>query len=191
MKKNEKLTIEQQQLVIENQHLVDIVIRRYVIINKENPGYSHDDLFQVGCLGLCIAAQKYDPARGDFGSFAMYLIWQQILVYLQSINRHQAVRPIEDDEDNGGPDRFVDTRAEFDPQQATENQEFVTLLKDLEKNYTGVTLKGIQALELMLVGYKGTDIADLYKVQPNHVSAWIARARKKLRQDERLLQYLK
>lgn len=191
MKKNEKLTTEQQSLVVENQQLVDIVIHNYIKINKEDPGYSREDLFQAGCLGLCIAAQKYDCTRGEFGPFAMYLIRQQILIYLQGINRHQVVHLMEDDENNGGPDKFDDQCADSDLQQTLENQEVITLLRELEQDYSGVTLKGIQALELMLIGYKGADIADLYHVKPNHISAWVSRARQKLRQDERILRYLK
>ena len=42
---------------------------------------------------------------------------------------------------------------------------------------------GVEALELKIAGYSGTDIAKLYGVQPNHVGAWISRAAQKLKKD--------
>lgn len=187
MNKNDKLTNEQQLLVLGNQHLVEIVIKNYIYMNHKDPGYSYEDLYQVGCLGLCIAAQKYDNKRGEFGSFAMLLIRQQILRYLQHINPHQKVQPLEDDEDNGGPSILEFLSSDGNPCEAAENRDVFQVLQNLKQNYSGVVLKGIEAIELMLIGFSGADIARLYKVKPNHVSAWIARAKQKLRTDDYFL----
>ena len=42
---------------------------------------------------------------------------------------------------------------------------------------------GIEALELKIRGYSGADIARLYHTEPNHVGAWISRAKAKLKKD--------
>lgn len=52
-----------------------------------------------------------------------------------------------------------------------------------KRTYSGVAKLGVEALELKIAGYSGTDIAKLYGVQPNHVGAWISRAAKKLKKD--------
>ena len=50
-----------------------------------------------------------------------------------------------------------------------------------KRTYNGVARLGVEALELKIAGYSGTDIAELYGVKPNHVGAWIARAAQKLK----------
>ena len=52
-----------------------------------------------------------------------------------------------------------------------------------KRMYSGVARLGVEALELKIAGYSGTDIAKLYGVQPNHVGAWISRAAQKLKKD--------
>jgi DNA-binding CsgD family transcriptional regulator len=51
-------------------------------------------------------------------------------------------------------------------------------------NASGVTAKGIEAIRLQAQGYSCKEIGQLFGGAPdNHVSAWISRARKYLRQD--------
>ena len=57
-------------------------------------------------------------------------------------------------------------------------------LRRLGDQYRGVVQKGIHAMALKLNGFTGADIAKLYHVPPNHVSAWIARAQTRLQQDK-------
>ena len=52
-----------------------------------------------------------------------------------------------------------------------------------KRTYSGVARLGVEALELKIAGYSGTDIAKLYGAQPNQVGAWISRAAKKLKKD--------
>jgi RNA polymerase sporulation-specific sigma factor len=64
--------------VSQHLHLVHHVIRKY----KLKPlGYlDHDDLFQIGCLGLLIAAKKFDESLGyKFSSYAIPSIRYHIL----------------------------------------------------------------------------------------------------------------
>jgi len=65
-----------------------------------------------------------------------------------------------------------------------ENSLFVEqVLEYGKRTYSGVAKLGVEALELKIAGYSGTDTAKLYGVQPNHVGAWISRAAQKLKKD--------
>ena len=72
------LSAEQQIMVEENLGLVRAVLSRCV----NNPGsmgiYSYDDLFQIGCIGLCKAAAQYQPGRAVFSTYAYITIRNHI-----------------------------------------------------------------------------------------------------------------
>ena len=55
------------------------------------------------------------------------------------------------------------------------NNEYDRLIKVIKESSSGVALKGIEAIDLKIKGYSGSEIAKIYGVKPNHVSAWIAR----------------
>ena len=52
-----------------------------------------------------------------------------------------------------------------------------------KSNYNGITKKGIEAIALKYQGYSNAEIANLYHVKANHISAWISRARSRLKAD--------
>lgn len=59
------MTKQQQQLVEENMKLVHFVIQRYY------PWHTNDDdIIQIGMIGLCIAAEKWDAEKGAFSTYA-------------------------------------------------------------------------------------------------------------------------
>ena len=72
------LSDAQQIMVEENLGLVRAVLSRCV----NNPGsmgiYSYDDLFQIGCIGLCKAAAQYQPGRAVFSTYAYIAIRNHI-----------------------------------------------------------------------------------------------------------------
>lgn len=53
------MTAEQEKLVIDNIPLVHFLVQKCARING-----NYDDYVQAGCIGLILAAQRYDPARG-------------------------------------------------------------------------------------------------------------------------------
>lgn len=70
------LTKEMQKKVEENMGLVGKVISDK-IHGLDTPNfYSYDDLFQIGCIGLCKAA--YSDCGGTFYTYAYRLIWNEI-----------------------------------------------------------------------------------------------------------------
>ena len=63
------------------------------------------------------------------------------------------------------------------------------VLRKCKATYSGITLRGIEALELKSLGYSTREIADRYETTVNNVNAWISRARAKLREDPQMLQF--
>ena len=53
------LSDEQRKLVENNLSVIDQVIRKRITMNREIPGMEYDDLYQIGAIGLCKAAVKY------------------------------------------------------------------------------------------------------------------------------------
>jgi RNA polymerase sigma factor (sigma-70 family) len=174
------LTTEQQTLVSEHLYLVDKVIHFDIRRNMSNPDYSHEDMYQTGCIGLCMAAAAYDGSR-PFKAFARKAVFNQIIDYCRGINRHGRVDHL---------DEFTDaqmnaaTGVSGDVAEYADFHIILDRMAELKPRYSGVTLKGITAIELKLKGLTGADVAKLYGVPPNQVSAWIARARQKLLKDE-------
>jgi len=75
---DKRLTDEQRAMVEANVGLVyGFVLRRY---GREHP--KHDDLVQAGVFGLMRAAQKYDPAKAKFSTYANYWIRQATQRYI-------------------------------------------------------------------------------------------------------------
>lgn len=70
-----RLTDAQRTLVEDNLGLVGYVVNTRLCVDVE----SIEDMFQVGVLGLMIAAQKYDSSRGVmFSTFATHCVMNQI-----------------------------------------------------------------------------------------------------------------
>lgn len=67
-----------QKLVKHNFRLVIWMARRYT-----RPGLQLDDLIQWGNIGLMIAAQRYDPAKSRFTTYAYHWIRQSVLRNIQ------------------------------------------------------------------------------------------------------------
>ena len=73
------LTKEQRVKVEENMGLVGKVIGDCVHTLDKGCIYTYDDLFQIGCIGLCKAAQTDQPGhKGAFSTYAYCLIRNEI-----------------------------------------------------------------------------------------------------------------
>ena len=79
------MTTEQEKLVEGNLRLVDFVIRRKFPRWREIGEY--EDVQQIGRIGLCKAAQTYDPDKGRmFSTYAAKCIRNELKMALRSIN---------------------------------------------------------------------------------------------------------
>lgn len=66
------------QLIIQNKKLI------YKLAHYYDSGPNIEDLFQVGCIGMINAYEKYDPSFGtEFTSFAYFYIMGEMKKYLR------------------------------------------------------------------------------------------------------------
>ena len=65
-----------QEIVLKNFHLIQVVVSQYRYLATET--ITADDLFQVACMGLMQAVQKFDPRRGvKFCTYAVVSMKRQ------------------------------------------------------------------------------------------------------------------
>lgn len=164
------LSETQRQLVQENMGLVGKVIKDKVHRWNQPGLYSYDDLFQIGCIGLCKAAAT--DRGGCFSTYAYRLIWNEICNALIYASRREAAEQVTDPEHM--PSNTSDEEKWFD-------SELRKALAQSEKRTNGVVTKGIRALQMMAEGYTCREIGKQMGANDKNVSAWISKARKYLR----------
>ena len=76
----EKKSVEIRNIIFEKyKYIAEIVSRRFV-----NKGIEYDDIYQIACIGLLYAIDRYDVERGfEFTSFATPTIIGEIKKYFR------------------------------------------------------------------------------------------------------------
>lgn len=186
MKCVKRLTADQQRLVEENLTIVERVLRFDINANPCVAGLGYEDLYQEGCVWLCNAALTFDPARGNFASYARQVVQNGLVSYCRNLTGKQSrMISLAEMEPTALAALEVQHNAPFDIERETP-----LLLAAAESQYSGVTRKGVHALALQVSGIPLTAVATRMSAPPNHVSAWISRAFHKLRNDESFLSSL-
>ena len=186
MKCVKRLTSAQQRLVEENLTIVERVLLFDVRADSCIAGLSYEDLYQEGCVWLCNAALTFNPARGSFASYARRVVQNGLVSYCRNV-LSQCRHTVSLD------DLEPAVLATLEAQNAVSSHtkcETPLLLVIAESQYSGVTRKGIHALALQVSGMPLTAVAVRMSAPPNHVSAWISRAVRKLRNNESFLSSL-
>ena len=172
------LSKEQQRIVEANLGLVHKVIADKVHGPYQMGIYTREDLYQIGCIGLCKAAAT--DKGGNFSTYAYRLIWNQICDALIYSTRHQAKECV----------------CEIKPYMLGASDELpVTsgLAEALEKAKAFAppsTVKGIEALKLLADGYTCREIGErMGGASDKLVCAWISKARKFLKEREEIACY--
>ena len=151
------LTHEQRIKVEENIGLVGKVIQDCVHTLGAGSMFDYDDLFQIGCLGLCKAAQTDKPGHTvAFSTYAYRLIRNEIYTELERATRRG---------------REVAT----DPAELP-----CTVLDDDTPEQREACSALLVRLERAMDGYTNREIGEMFGVPANHVTAWVSRARKAL-----------
>lgn len=187
MKFNQPLTPEQQSLVEQNIALIHWTIQKYIHVKEGIYGLGYSDLYQEGALALCHASVTYRAGHTQFNSYAITVIRNHLLDHCRYIARQLRNTPICSLDatvvDDGLPLVKESKIARDDTEEWISKIYLSQLLEHGKRHYKGVAKLGIQAMELKIKGYSGTEIARLYHTKPNHVGAWISRASEKLRED--------
>ena len=165
------LNDEQRVLVEENMGLVGKVIKDCLKRPGAQGCYTYDDLFQIGCIGLCKAAQTNRPGRGAFSTYAYLLIRNEFYNELERSTRYAR-------EVSSCYLELEDDPRQTDYDQQIRCRELMNLLEHAEAAATGITAKGIRALRMMAEGYSCKEISAQYGTTPNNITAWMSKARK-------------
>lgn len=196
MSRMEALNDAQRQLVADHIHIVKWAIYDHIEVNENLYGFGYDDLFQEGCLCLCKAAATYVSESAQFDTYAQVVVRNGLLTYCKKMCRIQ--KPLINlidvplDPGDGGSETYADHFAGEDVfETLISYTDIIDLLESVKPEYNGVAHLGIEALELKVKGYSGAEIARLWGVEQNHVGAWISRAKKKLRNNERFVMGLR
>lgn len=185
MKWKQPLTEEQRTLAEQNLHLVRWIIREYINVREDIEGLGLEDLCQEGAVALCHAAATYQVGPVQFKTYAVPVIRNHLVDHCRKISARQRNMPtlsLDAPLDEDKPPSPI-TPVRDDTDEWLSELYVARILEHGKRTYSGVAKLGIEALELKIKGYSGTDIAKLYHTKPNHVGAWIARAAEKLRSD--------
>ena len=166
------------KLIEDHLNCVHWTISSFIHVNPGVCGLEYDDLYQEGCIALWRAAETFDEQQeAQFHSYAISVIRNYLVDYCRKIQSRTA--PVVSLE-TGDVELARSVGAAWDGESSLFVEQ---VLEYGRRTYSGVARLGVEALELKIAGYSGTDIAELYGVKPNHVGAWISRAAQKLKKD--------
>ena len=181
-----KMTEYQCKVVEENLEIVDRVIRCKIKINGMVL-QTYEDFYQIGCEALCKAAICYDPELGPFYPLGSRFVFNAIIDHCRKQNKDSSFYADLVDE-NGDNDFLIDSVPVDDAvDDVIYGQEVWAAFTKCKEKYTGIILRGMEALELKSLGYTTREIADRYDTTINSVNAWISRARANLKMDPEFL----
>lgn len=166
-----KVNPEIQQKVKDNMGLVGKVIKDKVHSLNSSGFYSYEDLYQIGCVGLCKAAAT--DKGGCFSTYAYRLIWNEICDALISETRKIQCEELPEDYHLFSPENTAFENVEL--------KELYTTLKKLKAYAWPSEAKGIDVLIWMSQGYSSSEIGAYMHVAPNLVTSWASKARKFLK----------
>lgn len=177
-----KMNEYQRKLVEEHMDIVDWVIRCRINVSGR-PLLTYEDFYQIGCEALCRAAVKYDPEIGSFEAFGSRIVFNALIDHCRKQNG-VAARSGDLLMDEENESIVLQTRGEDTDYEAIITGRLVwSKLEACKSRYSGIVLRGIEAIELKAFGFSTKEIAEKYGTSVNNVNAWISRARTKLFQD--------
>ena len=165
---------ERNRTIEDNMGLVGKVIKDKVRDVHRIGIYAPDDLFQIGCIGLCKAADTYRPGRGRFSTYAYVLIRNEIFDAIEYATLRRNCEDIVD------PSLLEQANAQESLPEIQYGLE--RMLDEAQAHAGGVTAKGIEAIRLLAEGYTHREIGErMGGASANNVTAWVAKARKHLK----------
>ena len=83
-RKNHDLSVR-EEIVQRYVYIAEIIAKKFTKTNRSyNNGMDFDDIYQVACLGLIYAADRFDPDKGvKFASFATPTIIGEVRRYFR------------------------------------------------------------------------------------------------------------
>lgn len=175
------LTPSQQRIVEENMGLVGKVIKDKVHGIGQYGVSSYDDLFQIGCIGLCKAAAT--DKGGCFSTYAYRLIWNEICDELIRMTRQTQQELAVAPEDIPKAHQTLEENPLL-------TSELRYTLEQAKARASGTTAKGVKCLELSIHGYSSQEIGKLMGAEAATIRMWMTKARRFLREQTELQDYI-
>lgn len=157
--------------------LVGKVIQDKVHRPYQNTFYSYEDLFQIGCIGLCKAAAT--DKGGCFSTYAYKLIWNEICDALIYASRRQenellsCANPI--------------ALSVYDSLSSSNlSADLSVAIEKVRSSASPSIARGIDAFMLRWSGYSSAEVGSKMSLSENSVRALISRARKHLNNNSEL-----
>lgn len=172
-------------LVENNLGIVGAVINAFIEVDENRVGLEYADLHQEGCLWLYKAAITFNDSRNvKFCTYASKVVANGLRMYCKHIQCQNkiSVLPFEVSDLDEKITATVISSEEL-LNEYIEMMDILEWLELLKSEYKGVTKLGIEAIQWKVRGLRGSDIAKLYGVKPNHIGAWISKSLQKLRKN--------
>lgn len=164
MSESREMTDEQRKLAEDNMNLV------HYLIGKEYPTYIHDeDLRQIGLLGLCKAAMKWNESKGAFSTFACWCIRNEIRLEFRNRLKQVETVSLETKIENGvngdklSLEDVIDSGEDSDMTEFTV-ESFINTLTTEERVVYHLKARGYTHKEISEVsGYNPAEVKDILK----------------------------
>lgn len=162
---------ERDKLIEDNIKLV------YFVLNKYYPTYIHDeDIIQIGMIGLCKAADKYDGDKGTFSTYAVIVIQNEIRREFRNRQKEDKLNAVSLDlpvlnDDGKEITTLLDTIMGQEDVGFVDIEGYYKTLKPIEKTY----------FDLLREGYKPKEVAEILGCSKHNVSRYIRRLKAKWR----------
>ena len=173
-----EMSLAEKNLFEENVGLI-----RYVINKKVNKAYAcsipsvdYDDLFQVGAVGLCQAAQTYDQSKGvKFSTYAVCCISNSIRIEIEKFEGKGLYDEVDTLEEN---ELFSKNPYEEIEETLNFNQTLDYLLRNRYKSKNIQQQRAI--LGMLLMGYNVKDAANALGIPYKRAKALYDNIKKQL-----------
>ncbi len=181
-------TIEERNLIVEkNMGLVHDAIKHYVDSASIRGILSYEDLYQIGIIGLMAAAESFDTVKGvEFSTYAETTIRNHLYNACAKEMRFYK-RNLQYEAEIKNESDLASYSEDFGELSASVKQ----ALDEIKNNSKSWTVKGIEALELVIDGYSYTEIAKILDTTPENIKALIHRTRKLLKEEKAKFEFLK
>ena len=180
----------QQRLVETHIDVIEWTIRESIYYNEGIVGLSYNDIYGEGCYWLCRAALDYNGTT-KFKTYSKVVVKRGLISYCRNVFDKYKRQPLlhmgDVNYSENVYNRYCISFTENEMEYSISTVKILDILGSVKAEYSGVVRKGIEALEMQLKGYSGPEIAEMYGVKPNHVSAWKSRASQRLRKDNRFI----
>lgn len=168
------MTPEQQKKVTDNMALVAKVIREKVSPPYQVGMYTYDDLYQIGCIGLCKAVAT--DKGGTFSTYAYRLIWNEICDALIYATRRQSREILIED------DKFLaDSRTYMDFEELDKRELTRVAVTKAKASATPFMVRCIDILIRKSRGESCKDIGKSMGVSDKQIASYVSKARKYLK----------